>query len=177
MIWESGPWKDAIRSDATNLRDSINHGNDDGTLAKIERIVFVSAYSIRRLIESNKLTQRCLEHSVRCDKFPAISGKDPDHLNWHHIDRFFDLEKPEMTSVGIKMFCNQIIHSFIFAFSEEKEGVLDSILVTSERNKNDALFSFHTDEIFELMDLISSDVVASSRWERRKDGQFNIRNA
>ncbi|MBR0914064.1 hypothetical protein [Bradyrhizobium japonicum] len=60
MIFESHPWKQQLLRDAGSLKriskTPLNKGNESFLLTRLERLIFLGAYSMRKLDESGKLS-------------------------------------------------------------------------------------------------------------------------
>ena len=86
MIWESGPWKDRLLSDADLLeRWAAKQSVTERRSYLLEQKIFISAYAIRKLFESEKVSSSFFDRSEHCVKFDSssdqISGQtlaDPD---------------------------------------------------------------------------------------------------
>ena len=79
---------------------------------EIERIVFTSAYVMRKLWESGKLSNTWETRLSKCVFYKA-NGQLVDRLNWHRIDEFYELERPKNVSLTAFELCNRLIHSFV----------------------------------------------------------------
>jgi hypothetical protein len=85
MIWESGPWKDALLADADLLDRWANKPKaTERRSLLIERKIFLAAYSIRKLLEALKLSSNFSDRSFRCFTYPAISNRIT-HMNSHRL--------------------------------------------------------------------------------------------
>jgi hypothetical protein len=134
MIWESGPWKQQLVRDAARLRRLGNSRLDadggDKEVFQLERQVFIAAYTMRKLSEAGKLSSNWDHQRLACLRFP-IKGKDiPDRLNWHHIDRHYDLNASLNVKMNPKEFCDRIIHSFVFVPCIGSEETIKSFYFT-----------------------------------------------
>jgi hypothetical protein len=118
MIWESGPWKQQLLRDAGKLRKlaqaKLNVDECERELVQFERLAFMTAYSMRKLWESRKLSTSWNAARLPCVRFP-LKGETPDRLNWHHLDRHYDLSKGTRVSLKPEEYCDRMIHSFVFS--------------------------------------------------------------
>jgi hypothetical protein len=145
-VWD-GPWED---------EPSLQ-----GALLEVERFVFWAAFSIRKLIESKKLSDdfEALTFSVR--RHPgrtALSGQD--WLNSHHFDRHYDLGRYEMEEMGSLRLCNQLIHSVAFVpVTDEAGRVLEGILFNSDRTRSRCLYAIEWTEFDRMvMEAVDDDI-------------------
>ena len=146
MIWESGPWKMQLVRDAGRIRrlakTRLNpDAENEREYVKIERLIFLTAYSMRKLWEANKLSTSWNDQKLQCSKYP-IKGNIPDSLNWHHIGRHYDLNAGRRDFIRPEEFCDRIIHSFIFQLVETEQGVPDSIYFASDRMRKQGVWSY-----------------------------------
>jgi hypothetical protein len=80
---------------------------------QMEKAVFLSAFIIRKLIDSNRLSKE-VEKSGTPVQIHLLRDPDaaPDSMNWEKIDDFYDLDHAEMRSVPLRELVNWPIHSF-----------------------------------------------------------------
>jgi hypothetical protein len=114
MIWESAPWKQQLVRDVGRIRRLAKtklcpEEDNEREYLRIERLVFVTAYSMRKLWESNKLSTNWNDQKLSCIKYP-IKGDVPDRLNWHKIDRHYDLGLGQAVSIQLfrRLHLNQV---------------------------------------------------------------------
>lgn len=134
MIWESSYWKEPLLTSAEYLRRvRINERTSEKTLVRIEKELFIGFYTIRKLIEARKITDK-----TRDQIFNLVSHKakhNVNHMNWHHLDQNYELEQKTNEQHNLEFVCNQFIHSFLFSPLEDN-GRLAGVFVSSDREKN-----------------------------------------
>lgn len=145
-VWD-GPWED---------EPSLQ-----GALLEVERFVFWVAVSIRKLIESKKLSDdfEQLEFTVR--RHPARAAlSEQDWLNAHHFDRHYDLGRYEVETMRPLKLCNQLVHSFAFVPVTNEEGrTLEAILFNSDRTRSRGLYDVEWSEFDRMvMEAIDDDI-------------------
>ena len=114
MIWESTPWRDYLATEAHTLeRRAKSKRITEKRSLLIERAVFFAAYTMRRLDDANKLSSSWRGTAVKCSQYPSL-GRKPNQLNWHHIERLYDLSTSTASAMGARHFCDLVIHSYIF---------------------------------------------------------------
>ncbi|MCA1526818.1 hypothetical protein [Bradyrhizobium yuanmingense] len=94
MIFESGPWKQQLLRDAGTLKSMskvpLGENNEDALLARLERLIFVGAYSMRKLHESGKLSTDWTKVKLSCSRFEFIGQSAPTVLDSHKIETLYD---------------------------------------------------------------------------------------
>lgn len=154
MIWDSYFWKRELQRTANRIRRLAN--KQDGAREKndyeLERSVMVGFYSIRKLIESMKVTSSCANTSVTLEAHPSLYGEKNaiNHLNWHRIFDFYDFNIIETKAIRLSALCNLFIHSFIFMPVINTKRNIDAILITSDRTKYNFLYLIKIKDITAL---------------------------
>lgn len=143
MIWDSTPWRNELLRVADRLeRRQSQLRWTEQSLFLVERDVMISAYAIRRLKESLKLCAIFSQQvSLECYPLRDQKSQGPDQLNWHQIDRFFDLNNPARITLKPLQLCNQIIHSRVFlvvGFADHQG--MSGFYVTSDYNSRKRLY-------------------------------------
>jgi hypothetical protein len=114
VIWESGPWKDLLVTDANLLeRWCAKTSVTERRSMLIERKVFLAAYTIRKLYEAQKLSTSFRDQSLRCRTYPAIF----DRITHHSVglDELYDFGSTEERVIAGRDLIDLIIHSFVFS--------------------------------------------------------------
>lgn len=160
MIFESYYWKSDFKKDAEILRRwSIKkHSNRRDIL--FEKKIFISAYSIRKLIESKKIGSDFPRWNIPVEKHCRINEHDKiTYMNWYNIDRFYDLNSFEKSSVNIAKLSDFIIHSFVFCLVFKEDDCVDSFYIVSDFDKEKFLLKIDLNKfITMLQDIGSSDI-------------------
>lgn len=175
MIWESWPWKRALIHDVNIIRSWSKKRSSARQETLLEKKIFISAYSIRKLIEAYKLTDRVKNTKIKCGRIENL-GRVPDLLTTQY-EKFFDFSKCKIEHIPLLFLCNQIIHSFIFYFEAgNKHGErITAFYVTSDRKKNACIYRVLISDYCKMIDKVGRDFVTSSRWARTSNG-FDVRN-
>ncbi len=94
MIHESEPWKAHLLRDATLLeRWARELGPSESRSFRIERRVFLAAYTMRKLDETLKLSTALLGEPMQVQLFDSTRPGYAAHNNIG-FDAYFDLEHP-----------------------------------------------------------------------------------
>lgn len=157
MISESHYWKtDLLRLAAGLKKRTKQRSWSEASEARCEQAIMLGFYSIRKLIESAKLTHTIPEKEV--DIFSYKATGEPVHLlNTSRIDELYDLDSPEPGTVSVPFLCNQIIHSFIFLMVFDDKRALAGIFVSSDRERLNVLRFVAIDSIIEIFELVGND--------------------
>lgn len=164
MIWESAPWKDGLLKDAEILERwarKASRPNRQGMI--FEKKIFLAAYSIRKLIESEKICTTLQRKSLRVESF----GRTNSYLtprNWDNIDTHYEIENPMSQKLTVNALINQIIHSHIFLLNSDESGVITGFFVSSSQ-QNNVLRRVELSRFLALMREIGSDhPTHSTQW-------------
>lgn len=131
-------------------------------------------YSIRKLIEASKVDDKISRMSVNLRIYPS-TGKKVTRINWIAYWELYDLANPNTTKLAIVLLCHQMIHSYVFAiqFSEQKE--FESILVSSDRDKNRQAYSVSANEIINIFELVGRNYPNEIKMEfNEKKNDYDI---
>lgn len=158
MIYESYPWKCDIATRAARLRRRKQQKRwPEASFAAVERDIFLSAYAVRKLIESNKISDEVQYSTIRAGAYQSRHIA-VDFMNRHDLDSLYDLSVPsEKTEVSLLDFCNQIIHSFVFCLAFDDNRAFDGLFVASDRDKEQRLLHFEIDTVMDALERIAND--------------------
>ena len=177
MIYDSQPWKRDLARWATRLDGrKTQRVMRDASLGAIERDVFLAAYAIRKLIEAKKISDEVASTSLPASAFKPRGVRKVDLLNWNAIDDHYDLTSPTTKNVSIGLWCNQLIHSFVFAV--ELDGSrLKGFFVASDHKKDSHLLHFSLDVVVHAIRRVANDQIVQLHWERDGDGIVQVVSA
>ena len=176
MIWESTYWKEEILRHAQRIRrhQTLKRWVERST-SRLEKDLMIGFYSIRKLIEAHKVSDEIRDRSICLQGYPW-TGSPITFLNWHKIDKKYDLEHPVPVNKTLIWVANQIIHSFAFLPSFDEKGRLDSILFNSDRTRRQFLYSLSVDEIIALFEEVGANDPASMRCNfNKKTGDYDVK--
>jgi hypothetical protein len=157
MIWESSYWKqDLLRlsKKILELRHQIKWS--ERNTVSFEKDIFISFYSIRKLIEAKKLSRTILTRHIGAFSYPA-KGKEVTWLNWHNLHELYDFDQQQEEPLDLEFLCNQVIHCYVFSPIFEEHGELAGILLASDRMKNKKLYEVSIDEVVKILMAIGQD--------------------
>jgi hypothetical protein len=160
MIWESKPWKDELLATARFLKRGHLKRRSARRDFEIERAVFTSAYVMRKLWQSGKLSTTWKKRSSKCIFFKT-NGELVDQLNWHRIDEFYDLERPKNVSLSALELCNRLIHSFVFVPDEGPRRSIAGFFLASDQSRHHGLWYLELSELLALLTETGRDYPSS----------------
>ncbi|MBP7381874.1 hypothetical protein KBA39_05690 [Myxococcota bacterium] len=158
MIWESCYWKDDLLRTALRLRRRQSQRRwSEASLANVEKDLFIGFYSVRKLMDANKLSDSSLSMSISITEHSGLE-KSITNMNWHRLDELYDLENPRPGKLGLRALCNQIVHSYVFVtvLNDKNQG-LDGIMIASDREKSSRLYQIPVDEIVRVFEIVGND--------------------
>ncbi|CAC9436401.1 hypothetical protein [uncultured Gammaproteobacteria bacterium] len=132
MIHESHYWKEPLLKSAKWLsRLRLNENTRKNTYVKLEKELMLGFYSVRKLIETIKISDSTKKIKFKIQWYK--NTKKVDWLNHTCIDENYDLTKPNGEEKDIKFICNLFIHSYVFVVSGD--GKLEGVYVSTDRQK------------------------------------------
>lgn len=122
-----------------------------------EREIELNLFSVRRLAEARKLTDRCVNKQYDCYSFKNI-GQPVDELTRVEFWELFNLDRGTKAAVKFSYVAHQFIHSYvIFPFFEG--DFLAGFYVCSDYTKNSLIFLIHMSTIKEIfLDVINDEI-------------------
>ena len=119
MIYVSLPWKNELKRikkylESNNLYDKKGIANDT-KIFHFEKNIFISAFIIRKLIESDKMSDYIDNLSIKVKIYKPNKHIDKLHCNIDEDE--YDWNKIEKKDISIKDIANYLIHSYVFNFS------------------------------------------------------------
>lgn len=172
MIWDSRPWKARLYEHAEKLTHLLSIDNlSEKDLVLAEESIMVGCFAVRKLLESEKLSEEVEAISLKSNSFPAITRRAPEWsgvermqmsaFDNHKFDRYFDLENSVEEDVKMRDLLNQAIHSVCFQFLFNEDGKLLALLVCSDHRIRDAkpLLNILIDDIVTLFRKVAQDDV------------------
>lgn len=158
MIYESRFWKDDLIKQANTLRAKTKQRRwTEVSSARLEQTIMLGFYSIRKLVESQKLSNAVINQKITTNAY-AWKGKPVTRLNWIKIDELYDLENPVIITKDLLFFCHQFVHSYVFwEYFEQDTRFIEGVFVSSDRERNRYLYSLSISRIITLFEQIGND--------------------
>ncbi|HAN20669.1 MAG: hypothetical protein A2Y15_04485 [Clostridiales bacterium GWF2_36_10] len=171
MVLESWEWKNELREKKRQLlryskKESLN-GNFINTYFKLERALFYSAFIVRLLVESKKLSDNADNYNINVSSNLPIKNIDRLH-RWMDEDAY-NWENTKNEAILGKQMCNYLIHSYVFNFSYGDNDSVVGFNVASDYIRNDILYSVSIYEWIKYLDFIISDNIVSMTMEYKEE--------
>ena len=172
MISESSYWKEPLLKSASWLSQvRISESTQERTFIKIEKELFMGFYSVRKLLETAKVSDATKKEKYEVQWSPNTNPVNS--LNRHEIDELYNLNVLNKETRDIGYICNLFIHSFIFLISSN--GKLEGIYVTSDRIKNNIIYFISIKNILAIFRHVGHDYPSSVSYVRNPDTkEFDI---
>lgn len=140
MVYESCYWKDDLRTYATELKgvSTCTTHEDVYRYYRLEKALLLSAFTVRLLLDSNKLSDNLESRNLKVDFYSAKKDarKNISPLNKRFIDeRYFDFVKATSSSISLRQLTNQLIHSaVVIMFSLDNANRVLGFFVVSDKD-------------------------------------------
>lgn len=153
MIDVPTPWKDALAKVAGRLEARAQQARwTDRTDYLIERDFVVGAYVMRKLIESNQVSEATSRRRIPVRSFdpsgglPAASGEA------------YSLDYSRRDTLSVIELCDEILHNSAFTFCCGETGDLfDGIFVSSHRDGDEHVYLILASDYIALCDDIGAE--------------------
>ena len=138
MIEDALQWKEELGAVADRLEAKTKQSRWAGrTGLLIERDFILSAYAMRKLVESTDVSAALRDCRVPVRRY-ELTGPPPDSDD---IANSYDFENGRRSALSVKDLCDQILHSFAFTFfCGETADLFDGIYVSADHAKKAHLY-------------------------------------
>jgi hypothetical protein len=134
-------------------------------LIAVEQFVFWTAFVIRKMADSYKLSDEFESSEWKVESIPKRASAPPvDLLNLHRIDRRYDFTARSPARLKLRQLCGLLVHSFIFMPETDENGrALTGLLFNSDRTKETAIYRISWDGFCQIIsELHGDDIVEIS---------------
>lgn len=175
MIHDSIPWRVDLLATAERLeKRKAQRRWTDRTGFLVERDVMVGAYSVRRLKESFKVSDKLASRTWPV-RIHEPRGPVPDVHNNHKLWDLYDLEKGRGAELSLTNVCNQVIHSWVWGFAAGENGFgLDGVFVSSDRKRKKCLYFLSIDMLVDLFRSIGEEEIYHIEMRRGEAGEMRF---
>jgi hypothetical protein len=166
MIHESYPWKDDLLENANEIeRACANHTGSEDRYLILEKMVFISAFIMRKLLDSNKLSSIFETVTVTCTEHIFKSEKVDNKREYQDFvsDELYDFDNPTEEQVKLRKILGIIIHSNIFSIAAGEDEAIEGFFVNSEVSRQEGLWLIGFPPFISLMRRVGEDYPAVSR--------------
>lgn len=172
MIFESSYWKDDLLKLAKKLElRLIQKRWTEKSFFAVEKELFLGFYSIRKLIESLKVSESVAGKLYRIYEYPKINNSikilsdDPT--------KEFDLTKGRKVDVSVATLCNQFIHSYHFApFAPEGKSLV-GFFVCSDYKRKTGIYLVTIFDVVDMYRQVGNNYPASFSANKTEDGRIH----
>lgn len=149
MILESSYWKNDLLKLADKLQHRIIQKRWGGkNIFALEKDLFIGFYAIRKLIESQKISDSVRLKTYVISEFDYRGPKDS--VLTYFSNEKYNFGKPKQKQLTIVQICNQFIHSFYFLPCFSEEGYLIGFYICSDHQR---IKSIYLITIFDVVDI------------------------
>ena len=178
MIEEESYW----RADLIKFRSRLEKRYEKRrwskrTLYEIEKEVFLSAFIVRKLIESGRVNRVVSGLNYRIKKYPIHPGAVPS-TNPKTFPSTYDLYHGRDEVLGIEKLCGQFIHSYILSplIIDRGHGAVFGLYVASDRESKKGLYYIPLVKIIEIILSVASNRRIKLKLARNADGTFKVKS-
>lgn len=164
MIYDSWQWKKELTRQRKKIKHLAKKRWNDRTLKKcshqIDLAFLTSAFIIRKLIESDKLSNEA--DSYKLNVICYTPRRHIDKLHKWVEDGDYEWGERKSEIVSAKTICNSLIHSYVYSpyFSETHK--LIGFLVVSDHGRNELLYEIELQDWMDYMIFIETDDVCEA---------------
>ena len=164
-------WKDELRELVDEIDRYANLSEDENRDApdvpysafRLERALFYSAFTIRLLYESEKLTSSMKGYTLAVEeientienpeRIPPLFRRYPD-------SKYYDFSNSKKRAISGRYLVNQLIHSFvIISFETDCSGAAIGFYVTSDHDANKKLYYCSLGEWLKYINAVVEDEI------------------
>lgn len=170
MIHESKYWKDDLLklADRLELR-TIQTRWGEKNFYTLEKEIFVGFYSIRKLIESKKISDPLRSKTYEVKEFPY--NGNPETIVTHFKDNEYDMSKGKTSKITVAHLCNQFIHSHHFLPFLPNGKNLIGLFFCSDHKRTSCIYLITIFDIADIFRAIGSNYPDSIEIRRLPNGK------
>ena len=176
MIHESFYWKKELYNNFQVIaRFLFLKKRYEQSYVKIEKAILMGAYIIRKLDEAQKIPPEFLKTQEQIFLYKS-KGTIVDYMNWHHLEKHYNLEQTHKENKDWGFILNQIIHSYSLVYTFDSNDQPDGLLINSDWTKKKSLYAIPLKLILTMFLRISEGDIASASFKREIIGKDNKGN-
>lgn len=169
MIFESQYWKEPLLESARWLSKlRLSEGSRESTYVRLEKELMIGFYSVRKLIETIKVSDSTKDIKFNIEWHKNI--KNVDWLNHAFLHENYDLTKSCKEQRDIEFICNLFVHSYVFVVSGN--GPLEGVFVSTDRQKNKRVYFVSLKNIVQIFRVVGRDYPRESMFIRQPNGDL-----
>jgi hypothetical protein len=167
MLWESRFWKDDLLRYAKQLARvrASRRPTSDRNYVSVEKAVLLGLFTIRKLVDSNKLSNATEALQLRAMHYPP-TGRRVTLLNSERLDQLYDFDHGVRNAVPLRFLCNQAIHSYVFgAYVSRDRKRLVGVHVSSDRHRHKGVWAVPLVEVERAFRTAGTDYPAFATYQ------------
>lgn len=173
MISDSLYWKDELLklSQKVGLRLTQRRWNQRSLFA-VEKEVFIGFYSIRKLIESKKVSSSASGKNYKVREFPRNSKFDISLVD--DPSKEFDFTKYKQIDISIADMCNQFIHSYYFLPVIPDGTALIGFFICSDYQRKKSIYFINVLDVIDIYKTVGKDFPISYHIRKNDSDRINV---
>lgn len=171
MFYDSNEWKNELNKVFKRLKKNMNKKYSYRRNFLIEKDLLISALIIRKLIESDKMSDYIDSYMIQVEYYKPI--KHIDKLHNYIEENYYDWDKKQNKNLLLRDICNYLIHSYVFNTVYNDNRKLEYFLVSSDYNRNEFLYQISiTSWIGIIKEVVEDQIVMSSKYYEENIGDY-----
>lgn len=172
MIYESKYWKDPLlRSARWMKRARFDDDHAERELVRLERELFVGFYSIRKLLDTFKVSPSTRQMKLVL-KWSPSNGQVVDYMNAHRLEKLYKLKQQTGEQRDLLFLCNQFVHSYVFMPVIDEKHSFIGVYVSSDRSRHERIYYVNAQQIIDVFKTVGNDYPSKQYMRRTKSGQW-----
>ncbi|MEJ5070123.1 hypothetical protein WH292_19890 [Enterobacter sp. MYb186] len=171
MIHESSYWKDDLLKLANRLELRLIQTRwGDKNFYTIEKEIFIGFYSIRKLIESKKISDSIKSKLYELKEFP-YEGSHGSTIDPYKL-KDYSFNKSKISKISIASLCNQFIHSYHFVPFIPNGKNLIGFFFCSDYKRATGLYLINLLDIINIFRVVGENYPSSMHVTRNPNGKI-----
>lgn len=174
MISESQYWVDDLAKNVSFIHEKLYQTVwRNASFASLEKRIMLSCYIVRKLSESSNISVELYNQPVKLYSYKN-KGKAVDLLNYHRIDKLYQIENANEITKPFSYIANQIIHSYIFRYAFKEKNKIEGVIFNSDKSKGKELYLLHLKELLRVLSPIAQCYVGRTIIELNEKGEMVV---
>lgn len=171
MIHDSYYWKDDLLKLSRKLESRLLQTRwGDRNFYIIEKEIFIGFYSVRKLIESKKISDSIKSKSYEIKEFPH-NGNQGSVSDPYRLEDYI-LTQEKITKLSVAMICNQFIHSYHFIPYFHNGKNLAGFYFCSDHKSSTSLYFIFLNDIIDIFRSTGNNYPSTMRFFRSQKGKI-----
>ena len=177
MIYNSRYWKNKLLVLYQKYTKSLKYINFENKEDFVEYYCFESAFIIRKLIDSNKLSNYCDSRAIGVNRYLIQDSKNVTIFNRDRVEKLYDFSKYNREDKKVRDICNSLIHSFCFTVLwDENFRESFKFLVSSDHDKDKYIYEVSFENWDAIVWEVITDDICSTSWEKPEKNYNDKKN-